>query len=68
MPLGALLLNVMIIKAACRFNSDVQFHVHKLVYAIFNMLLVLLSQFFEVPYDSQMARTRNRVLVRGLLR
>ncbi|KAJ8037378.1 Protoheme IX farnesyltransferase, mitochondrial [Holothuria leucospilota] len=26
-----------------------------------------INQFFEVPYDSQMARTRNRVLVRGLL-
>ncbi|XP_069689228.1 protoheme IX farnesyltransferase, mitochondrial isoform X1 [Periplaneta americana] len=25
------------------------------------------NQFFEVPFDSQMARTKNRVLVRGLL-
>ncbi|XP_038067497.1 protoheme IX farnesyltransferase, mitochondrial-like isoform X2 [Patiria miniata] len=25
------------------------------------------NQYFEVPYDSQMARTRNRVLVKGLL-
>ena len=27
-----------------------------------------INQFFEVPFDSQMARTSNRVLVRGLLR
>ena len=27
-----------------------------------------INQFFEVPFDSQMARTNNRVLVRGLLR
>ncbi|RUS70495.1 hypothetical protein EGW08_021748 [Elysia chlorotica] len=26
-----------------------------------------INQFFEVPYDSQMNRTKNRVLVRGLL-
>ncbi|XP_033124433.1 protoheme IX farnesyltransferase, mitochondrial-like [Anneissia japonica] len=26
-----------------------------------------MNQFFEVPFDSQMLRTRNRVLVRGLL-
>ncbi|XP_022109912.1 protoheme IX farnesyltransferase, mitochondrial-like [Acanthaster planci] len=26
-----------------------------------------INQYFEVPYDSQMARTRNRVLVKGLL-
>ncbi|KAK7013165.1 Protoheme IX farnesyltransferase, mitochondrial [Halocaridina rubra] len=26
-----------------------------------------INQFFEVPYDSQMDRTRNRILVRGLL-
>ncbi|XP_068217815.1 protoheme IX farnesyltransferase, mitochondrial [Palaemon carinicauda] len=26
-----------------------------------------LNQFFEVPYDSQMDRTKNRILVRGLL-
>nr|CAG4638589.1 EOG090X09NT [Cyclestheria hislopi] len=26
-----------------------------------------INQFFEVPFDSQMARTNNRVLVRGLL-
>ncbi|PSN52221.1 Protoheme IX farnesyltransferase, partial [Blattella germanica] len=26
-----------------------------------------INQFFEVPFDSQMARTKNRVLVRGLL-
>ncbi|XP_046991916.1 protoheme IX farnesyltransferase, mitochondrial [Schistocerca americana] len=26
-----------------------------------------INQFFEVPFDSQMARTRNRVLVRGTL-
>jgi len=25
------------------------------------------NQFFEVPFDSQMARTRHRALVRGLL-
>lgn len=27
-----------------------------------------LNQFFEVPFDAQMARTRNRVLVRGAVR
>ena len=27
-----------------------------------------INQFFEVPFDSQMTRTSNRVLVRGLLR
>ena len=27
-----------------------------------------INQFFEIPFDSQMARTSNRVLVRGLLR
>lgn len=27
-----------------------------------------INQFFEVPFDSQMARTSNRVLVQGLLR
>jgi protoheme IX farnesyltransferase len=26
-----------------------------------------INQFFEVPFDSQMARTKNRVLVRGFL-
>lgn len=26
-----------------------------------------LNQFFEVPFDAQMSRTRNRVLVRGYL-
>jgi protoheme IX farnesyltransferase len=25
------------------------------------------NQFFEVPFDAQMARTKNRVLVRGFL-
>lgn len=27
-----------------------------------------INQFFEVPFDSQMSRTKNRVLVRGILR
>lgn len=26
-----------------------------------------INQFFEVPFDSQMSRTKNRVLVRGHL-
>ena len=26
-----------------------------------------INQFFEVPFDSQMSRTKNRVLVRGYL-
>jgi heme o synthase len=26
-----------------------------------------INQFFEVPFDGQMSRTKNRVLVRGLL-
>lgn len=26
-----------------------------------------INQFFEVPFDAQMSRTKNRVLVRGLI-
>ena len=37
------------------------------IFIIIIYVYYIFFQFFEVPYDSQMNRTKNRVLVRGIL-
>uniref|UniRef100_A0A3Q2EFT5 Heme O synthase n=1 Tax=Cyprinodon variegatus TaxID=28743 RepID=A0A3Q2EFT5_CYPVA len=51
------------IKLTGRFSCGVFFFFY--LSSVFNRLLFCLSQYFEVPFDSNMNRTKNRPLVRG---